>query len=51
MLKVKTEYSIIFLSFPTDRLVQTVKTQIRLLLEERSDQGLHCLQCCLHLLE
>ena len=32
-----------FLSFQTDRLEQTVKTQIRLLLEEQSDLGLHCL--------
>ena len=27
---------------------QTVQTQIRLLLEEQSDQGLHCLQFPLH---
>ena len=31
------------LSFQTDRSGQTVQTQIRLLLEEQSDQGLHCL--------
>ena len=31
------------LSFRTDRSGQTVQTQIRLLLEEQSDQGLHCL--------
>ena len=30
---------------------QTVQTQIRLLLEEQSDQGLHCLQFPLHLLD
>ena len=30
---------------------QTVQTQIRLLLEEQSDQGLHCLLFHLHLLE
>ena len=30
------------LSFRTDRSEQTVQTQIRLLLEEQSDQGLHC---------
>ena len=29
------------LSFRTDRSGQTVQTQIRLLLEEQSDQGLH----------
>ena len=37
------------LSFRTDRSGQTVKTQIRLLLEEQSDQGLHCLLFHLHL--
>ena len=31
------------LSFRTDKPRQTVQTQIRLLLEEQSDQGLHCL--------
>ena len=30
---------------------QTVQTQIRLLLEEQSDQGLHCLPFHLHILE
>ena len=39
------------LSFQTDRPGQTVQTQIRLLLEEQSDQGLHCLPFCLHLLD
>ena len=34
------------LSFRTDRSGQTVQTQIR-----QSDQGLHCLQFHLHLLE
>ena len=29
---------------------QTVQTQIRLLLEEQSDQGLHCLPLHLHIL-
>ena len=43
--------AIFFLSFRTDRSGQTVQTQIRLLLEERSDQGLHCLQFPLHLLD
>ena len=42
---------VIFLSFRTDRSGQTVQTQIRLLLEEQSDQGLHCLQFPLHLLD
>ena len=31
------------LKFRTDKSRQTVQTQIRLLLEEQSDQGLHCL--------
>ena len=39
------------LSFRADRLGQTVQTQIRLLLEELSDQGLHCLQFRLHLFD
>ena len=33
----------------SDRSGQTVQTQIRLLLEEQSDQGLHCLLFHLHL--
>ena len=39
------------LSFRTGRFKQTMHTQIRLLLEEQSDQGLHCLPFCLHLLD
>ena len=39
------------LIFPTDKYGQTVQTQIRLLLEEQSDQGLHCLPFRLHLLD
>ena len=39
------------LSFWTDRSGQTVQTQIRLLLEEQSDQGLHCLLFYLYLLD
>ena len=39
------------LSFRTDSCGQTVQTQIRLLLEEQSDQGLHCLLFHLHLLD
>ena len=33
----------VLIGFRTDRSGQTVQTQIRLLLEEQSDQGLHCL--------
>ena len=36
------------LSFRTDRSRQTVQTQIKLLLVEQSDQGLHCLLFHLH---
>ena len=43
--------TVMILSFWTDRSGQTVQTQIRLLLEEQSDQGLHCLQFPLHLLD
>ena len=39
------------LSFRTDRSGQTVQIQIRLLLEEQSDQGLHCLLFHLHHLD
>ena len=38
-------------SFWTDRSGQTVQTQIRLLLEEQSNQGLHCLPFRLHRLD
>ena len=38
------------ISFRTDRSGQTVQTQIRLLLEEQSDLGLHCFLFHLHLL-
>ena len=38
-------------SFRTDRSRQTVQTQIRLLLEEQSDQGLHCLLFNMHLFD
>ena len=43
--------TVMTLSFRTDRCGQTVQTQIRLLLEEQSDQGLHCLLFHLHLFE
>ena len=38
-------------SFRTDMSGQTVQTQIRLLLEEQSDQGLHCLLFHFHLFD
>ena len=38
-------------SFRTAMPGQTVQTQIRLLLEEQSDQGLHCLPFRLHLFD
>ena len=43
--------TVMILSFRTDRPGQTVQTQIRLLLEEQSDQGLHCLLFRLHCLD
>ena len=43
--------TVMILGFRTDRSGQTVQTQIRLLLQEQSDQGLHCLQFPLHLLD
>ena len=42
--------TVTILSFRTDRSGQTVQTLIRLLLEEQSDQGLHCLPFNLHIL-
>ena len=36
------------LNFRTYRLGQIVQTQVKLLLEEQSDQGLHCLLFHLH---
>ena len=42
--------TVMILAFRTDMHGQTVQTQVRLLLEEQSDQGLHCLQFPLHLL-
>ena len=41
----------IILSFRTHRPGQTVQTQIRLLLEDQSGQGQHCLQFPLHILD
>ena len=46
-----TDVTIMTLSFRTDRAGQTVQTQIRLLLEEQFNQGLHCLLFNLHLFE
>ena len=43
--------TVVILSFWTDMPGQTVQTQIRLLLEEQSDQDLHCLQFHLHHLD
>ena len=51
MYKLLISGTIMILSFRTDRSEQTVQTQIRLLLEEQSDQGLHCLLIHLHLSE
>ena len=47
----KEKITVMILSFRTDRPGQTVQTQIRLLLEEQSDQGLHCLPFRLHRLD
>ena len=43
-----TLYTVMTLCFQTDRSGQTVQTQIRLLQEEQSNQGLHCLLFHLH---
>ena len=43
--------TVMILSFWTYMPGQTVQTQIRLLLEEQSDQGLHCLPFRLHRLD
>ena len=40
--------TVMTISFWTDRSGQTVQIQIRLLLEEQSDMGLHCLRFHLH---
>ena len=44
-------YTVMILSFWTDTPGQKVQTQIRLLLEEQSDLGLHCLPFRLHRLD
>ena len=43
--------TVMILGFWKDRSGQTVQTKIRLLLEEQSDQGLHCLPFRLHRLD
>ena len=48
---IKRIHTVMILSFQTDRSGQTVQTKIRLLLEEQSDQGLHCLLFHLNLFE
>ena len=45
------EITVMILSFQTDMPGQTVQTQIRQLLEEQSDQGLHYLPFHLHRLD
>ena len=47
----KIDATVIILSFRTDGSGQTVQTQTRLLLEEQSDQALHCLLSHLHLFD
>ena len=44
-------YTVMILNFWTDISGQTVQTQIRLPLEEQSDQGLHCLLNHLHVFD
>ena len=48
---VSDDDTVMILSFRTDMPGQTVQTQIRLLVEEKSDQGLHCLPFRLHRLD
>ena len=43
--------TVMVISFRTDKSGQTVQTQIRLLLEEQSDQGLHFSLFHWHLLD
>ena len=44
-------HTVMILRFRTDMPGQTVQTQIRLLLKEQSDQGLHCLPFRQHRLD
>ena len=43
--------TVMTLTFQLDRSGQTVQTQIRLLLEEQSDQDIHCLLFHLHVFD
>ena len=47
----RASVTVMILDFRTDRSGQTVQTQIRLLLEEQSDQGLHCWLFHLHVFD
>ena len=47
----RLQHTVMILSFWTERFRQIVQTQIRLLLEEQSDQFLHCLPFNLHFLD
>ena len=44
-------FTVLILSFRTDRYGQTVQTQVKLLLEEQFDLGLRCLLFHLHLFD
>ena len=44
-------HTVMIPSFQTNRSGQIVQTKIRLLLEEQSDQGFHCLLLYLHLFD
>ena len=51
VVQVHSDTTVMIQSFRTNMSGQTVHTQIRLLLEEQSDQGLHCLLFHLHLFD
>ena len=51
MCRNRPRISIKFLNIETDKSDETVQTQIRLLLKEKSDQGLHCLPFDLQLVD
>ena len=50
-MNISVKITVMILSLRTDRSGQTVQTQIRLLLKEQSDQGLHCLPFHVHRLD
>ena len=50
-LQSESRITVMFLSFRRGMPGQTVQTQIKLLLEEQSNQGLHCLLFRLHRLD